>query len=103
MENQRCDRLPGMSDPDLRLRWREGILTAMGISLFVGLLTLLPEGRRSLTPTQAILAEAATATCITFWVVFLFIFFCHIRRSAATLEYQERLRRDARDEQLPRR
>jgi hypothetical protein len=31
---------------------------------------------------------------VTFWILFAILFFGHVRKSAATLEYQERLRRD---------
>jgi hypothetical protein len=33
-------------------------------------------------------------TAVAFWILFAILFFGHVRMSAATLEYQERLRQD---------
>jgi len=36
--------------------------------------------------------QAATVVCVAFWVLFPIVYFCTIRRSAASLEYERLVR-----------
>lgn len=86
-----------MSDPGRGRRWIEGVVAAMVFSGVVGVSNLLAR----LPSLERAVLEAAGSTAAAFWVLFPILYLCHIRRSPATLEFQERLRVD--EEALKRR
>ena len=86
---------PPIRDLGKRGRLLRAFIVSMVVAVLTGLLCLLgwatQIGTRTSGPPYEALVHTSTAS---FWAVFLILYFTTVRKSAATLEYQERLRRD---------
>jgi len=86
-----------VADPDKKARWLFGTVVAMLLAGFVGLLPLAAwiydhRDAISWSGLKEAFTTAAIGTCASFWTIFPIVYFCYIRKSAATLEYQRIVR-----------
>lgn len=86
-----------LADPDRKSRWFAGAAVAMLLSTFIGFLVVVNAVNNQVDPwtwqqIRSAGVEVFTVVAITFWIFFPILYFCFIRRSAATLEYQRLLR-----------
>jgi hypothetical protein len=94
----RCFRMSAeVDDPDKRSRWLAGTAIAMLLSTFVGFLFLLSwvvdnKDDLSWRRVAPALKGGVTTVFVTFWTLFPILYFCFIRKSAATVEYQRLVR-----------
>ena len=94
-----------MADPlvdlDRKTRWFRGTAVAMLVSSGVGLLHFLPwvDLQENVTWDRLAggLKAAMVASCFSFWLLFPILYFGYIRKSAATLEYQRRMREEGKE------
>ncbi|MBI3857516.1 MAG: hypothetical protein HY293_17690 [Planctomycetes bacterium] len=81
-------------------RLLRALLLAMGLSSIGGVLTFVPWALRAgrswwtWTALKSGLPWPIGYMAASFWVLFAILYFTYVRQSAATREYQERLRRD---------
>ena len=85
-------------DPGKRIRWLVGTGLAMGLSTFVALVHFLSWHVDQKGPVNWLRIavflrnDVLLSLFFTFWILFPILYFCYIRKSEATLEYERILR-----------
>jgi len=86
--------------PTRRERWIRAFAGASLLSFLCGALDVAgwacanPERNWTWDVLKTVLPGTVGYVVVTFWILMAILYFAYVRKSAATLEYQERVRRD---------
>jgi hypothetical protein len=89
---------PPPPDADRRSRRTRAIVIAMLLSLLCGILDVFSKWPMD---RMEQLKSAASYTALAFWTLYPILYFAYVRKSAATLEYQEQVRMGNQPKQPP--